>query len=76
MRIKLSELKMGESGRVVSLTGISVDIHKKLMAMGLLPNTTVTLVRSAPLGDPLQLKVREVNIAMRKKMAESIEVEK
>ena len=76
MRIKLSELKMGESGRVVSLTGISVDIRKKLMAMGLLPNTTVTLVRSAPLGDPLQLKVREVNIAMRKKMAESIEVEK
>lgn len=45
------------------------------MVMGLLPHTEITVVRLAPLGDPLQVRVRGVDIALRKKIAEDIEVE-
>ena len=45
------------------------------MVMGMLPNTPVSVIRVAPLGDPLQVRVRGVDIALRKQLAESIDVE-
>lgn len=74
--MKLSELKAGESGLIVALNELSIDIRKKLMVMGLLPNTQVTLIRRAPMGDPLQIEVRGVSIAMRESIAVAMEVEK
>lgn len=74
--MKLSELKAGESGLIVALNELSIDIRKKLMVMGLLPNTQVTLIRRAPMGDPLQIEVRGVSIAMRESIAAAVEVEK
>lgn len=74
--MKLSELKAGESGLIVALSELSVDIRKKLMVMGLLPNTQVTLIRRAPMGDPLQIEVRGGSIAMRESIAAAVEVEK
>ena len=44
--------------------------------MGLTEGVTVTLVRRAPLGDPLELKVRDFYLAIRSSAAEKIEVEK
>ncbi|MEK6213363.1 MAG: FeoA domain-containing protein, partial [Vibrio fluvialis] len=44
--------------------------------MGLLPNTQVTLIRRAPMGDPLQVEVRGVSIAVRESIAAAIDVEK
>ncbi|MGC9421787.1 MULTISPECIES: FeoA family protein [Vibrio] len=74
--MKLSELKVGESGLIVALNELSLDIRKKLMVMGLLPNTQVTLIRRAPMGDPLQIQVRGVSIAVRESIASAVEVEK
>jgi len=71
----LSQLKGGQSGRIISFNHLSNDVRKRLMVMGLLPRTTFTLVRRAPMGDPLQLEVRGVSIAVRESIAESIEVE-
>jgi ferrous iron transport protein A len=45
------------------------------MVMGVLPNTQVTLIRRAPMGDPLQISVRGVSVAIRKQLALQIEVE-
>jgi ferrous iron transport protein A len=45
------------------------------MVMGLLPNTEVTVIRRAPMGDPLQIEVRGVSLAVRQTIAQSIEVE-
>lgn len=50
-------------------------LEKKLMVMGLLPNTPVTLIRKAPMGDPLQVEIRGVSLAVRTKIADSIVVE-
>lgn len=74
--MKLSDLKAGESGLILALNDLSIDVRKKLMVMGLLPNTQVTLIRRAPMGDPLQLEVRGVSIAVRESIAAVIEVEK
>ena len=43
--------------------------------MGVLPGTTVTLIRTAPLGDPLEIKVRGYNLTLRKTEAEHVLVE-
>jgi len=47
----------------------------RLREMGVLPGTTVTLVRVAPLGDPIEIKVRGYNLTLRKSEAEFILVE-
>ncbi len=74
--MKLSDLKAGESGQILALNSLSADVRKKLMVMGLLPNTQVRLIRRAPMGDPLQVEVRGVSIAVRESIAASIDVEK
>ena len=43
--------------------------------MGVLPGTTVTLIRLAPLGDPLEIKVRGYNLTLRKTEADHVMVE-
>ncbi|MEJ2762650.1 FeoA family protein [Photobacterium sp. MCCC 1A19761] len=73
--MKLSELSCGKSGRVTAMSALPTATRKKLMVMGMLPNTEVTVVRLAPLGDPLQVRVRGVDMALRKQIAAAIDVE-
>ncbi|WP_394142295.1 ferrous iron transport protein A [Vibrio chagasii] len=72
--MKLSQLEQGKAASIVTLTGLTPEVRKKLMVMGMLPNTEVTLIRRAPMGDPLQVEVRGVSIAIRESIAEQIEV--
>ncbi|MBD0785093.1 ferrous iron transport protein A [Vibrio sp. Y2-5] len=74
--MKLSDLNDGDRGTVLTMNGLSNEVRKKLMVMGLLPNTEVTLIRRAPMGDPLQVEVRGISLAVRESIASSIEVEK
>lgn len=73
--MKLSEMACGIEGVVTGMSGLPTATRKKLMVMGVLPNTPISVVRIAPLGDPLQVRVRGVDIALRKQLAESICVE-
>lgn len=72
--MKLSNLPMGETAKVLSIKGNS-PITKRLMEMGVVPGVSVRLVKSAPFGDPLEIRVRGYNLAMRKSEAQTIEVE-
>ena len=47
----------------------------RLREMGLLAGTPVTLIRAAPLGDPLEIKIRGYHLTLRKSEAEQISVE-
>lgn len=76
MSMKLSELKSGETVKVTALNQLSTETRKRLMVMGVLPQTEITLVRRAPMGDPLQVEVRGVSVALRESIAASIEVER
>ncbi|KQA29031.1 FeoA family protein [Vibrio cholerae] len=74
--MKLSQMQAGERGIILALDGLSDTVRKKLMVMGLLPNTEVVLIRRAPMGDPLQVEVRGVSIALRENIAANIDVER
>lgn len=72
--MKLSELAVGASA-VVRDYPKSGPAFVRLREMGLLVGTRVTLVRTAPLGDPLELKFRGYHLTLRKSEAEHVEVE-
>ncbi|KHT45138.1 FeoA family protein [Vibrio sinaloensis] len=71
----LSELQQGQKAIITGFNELSIDVRKKLMVMGLLPQTSVTLIRRAPMGDPLQVEVRGVSLAVRENIAGAISVE-
>ncbi len=73
--MKLSDLKDGERAKVTAFTDLSSELKKKLMVMGLLPNTDIRVIRRAPMGDPLQVQVRGVSLAVRSNIASAIDVE-
>ena len=71
---KLSEMQPGERGAVVKVAG-DAEAARRLMEMGLMRGTAVEVVRRAPLGDPLEVKVRGFMLTLRRAEAEHIEVE-
>ena len=71
---KLSELVPGDRGRVVKVEG-DADAARRLMELGLMRGTTVEVIRLAPLGDPLEVRVRGFMLTLRRAEAEHIEVE-
>ncbi|WP_162046828.1 FeoA family protein [Vibrio taketomensis] len=73
--MQLSKLSQGQKATIVGFSELSNDVRKKLMIMGLLPNTEVKLIRFAPMGDPLQVEVRGVSVALRTNIADAILVE-
>lgn len=72
--LKLSRLALGASGRIKELPRAGTSFLR-LREMGLLPGTTVTLVRAAPLGDPIEIKVRGYHLSLRLEEAEQITLE-
>ena len=71
---KLSELPVGTQALVREFPKQG-SAFLRLREMGLMPGTSVTLVRTAPLGDPIEVKVRGYNLTLRKSEAEHILVE-
>lgn len=72
--VKLSLLAIGASAVVRDYPkGGSAFI--RLREMGLLPGARITLVRAAPMGDPLEIKIRSSHLTLRKSEAEHILVE-
>ena len=63
-------------GQVAEITSLACDRRttRRLMEMGLLPGTQVRVVRVAPLGDPLELKVRNYSLSVRRSEAARIAV--
>ena len=70
----VKDLRIGEKARVVKLYGEGA-VKRRIMDMGITKGTEVTLRKVAPLGDPLELRVRGYELSIRKSDAEMIEVE-
>ena len=71
---RLNELKRGEKGRIVKISG-GGGLHRRLLDMGLVSGSEVQMERIAPLGDPIEIKVKGYNLSLRKEEASSIQVE-
>ncbi len=69
----LANLPVGTSAKVVSVSGNNA-VTKRLMEMGVVPGVSVRVVKSAPFGDPIEIRVRGYSLAMRKSEADTIEV--
>ncbi|MDO8543139.1 MAG: FeoA family protein [Opitutaceae bacterium] len=72
--MKLSELPVGASAVVREFLN-SGAAFIRLREMGLLAGTPVTLIRAAPMGDPLEIKLRGYHLTLRKSEAEHVIVE-
>ena len=73
-RKTLDKLSIGESATIIAVGGAG-PLRCHLLDMGLIPRTVVTLTRMAPLGDPLELRLRGYTLTLRKEDAAMIEVE-
>ena len=70
----LGEMSVGMSGTIVNTSG-PVEIRRRLLEMGLLEGSVVTLVHEAPFGgDPIAVRVRGALLALRRNEANYIEV--
>jgi len=69
----LADLPLGQHAEITSIDCDRV-LSRRLMEMGLLPGTRVRLVRVAPLGDPIELRVRNYSLSVRRAEAAKIGV--
>ncbi|MGH9871204.1 MAG: FeoA family protein [Pyrinomonadaceae bacterium] len=63
----------GMSARVISIEGDSA-VSLRLMQMGVVPGVSISVVKSAPLGDPIQVRVRDYDLLLRRVEARTITV--
>lgn len=73
VRNTVTDLAIGKPARVVAVHGKG-RVSQRLLEMGVVPGTTIEVVKSAPFGDPIQIRIRGYNLAMRRSEAEVIEV--
>ncbi len=74
--MKLRDLKPGDKGKIVSFNKGNPEYRRRLFSLGALPNTEFEVARIAPLGDPIEIKVRGSFISVRKGEIDILEVEK
>lgn len=70
----LDRLEPGERGVILRLDGDHGAV-RRLMELGLVPGTRVEVLRRAPLGDPIELRLRDVHLSLRRSEAAFIHVE-
>lgn len=70
----LDKLTLGQEA-VITAVGGEGALRCRLLDMGLIPKTRVRVEKVAPLGDPLELRVRGYSLSLRKEDAGKIEVE-
>lgn len=67
----LKELGIGNSG-VVKKIGVTGPLKQRLLDMGITKGTRVKVIKIAPLGDPIEIEIRNYNLSVRKADAETI----
>ena len=70
----LRELTPGEHGRIISVGGEG-QLRQHFLDMGMIPGAIVSVVKYAPMGDPVELIVQGYKLTLRLADAEQIEVE-
>jgi ferrous iron transport protein A len=69
----LDQVAPGQRACVSRVTGAGA-LRRRLMDMGILPGVEIEVLRAAPMGDPLEYKLRGYHLSLRKAEAQQIEV--
>lgn len=70
----LANLAIGTEAKVKSIGGENTAVTRRLMEMGVVPGVSIRVVKTAPFGCPLEIRVRGYNLAIRRSEAQSIEL--
>ncbi|MDY4886418.1 MAG: FeoA family protein [Eubacteriales bacterium] len=70
----LDELRIGGSAVIKTVNGEGA-LRLRLLDMGLIPRTRVSMIKIAPMGDPMEIMVRGYELTLRREDAAKIEVE-
>ena len=70
----LRDLKVGQSG-IIRKNGTSGALKQRFMDMGITKGTLVKVLKIAPLGDPIEIEIRDYHLSIRKIDAQKIEIE-
>ncbi|MBK5967061.1 ferrous iron transport protein A [Thiocystis minor] len=76
MNETLKDFVVGDSGRVLGFQAGGGAYRRKLLSMGLTPGVEIQVTRVAPLGDPVELRVRGTSLSLRRDEASVLEVER
>jgi Fe2+ transport system protein FeoA len=76
MSAHLHDMAAGDRGRIIGLGDGDRGYREKLLAMGLTPGTEFTVLRLAPLGDPVEITVRGAALSLRRAEAQLLYVQK
>jgi Fe2+ transport system protein FeoA len=75
MEVKpLAELKPKEKGKIVKVKGIGA-VRRRILDMGVVPGAELEMERMAPLGDPVEIRIKGYHLSLRNFEAENIVVE-
>jgi ferrous iron transport protein A len=66
---------VGDRARVLGFTEGGKAYRRKLLSMGLTPGVEIAVIRMAPMGDPVEIRVRGFALSLRKDEAEALQVE-
>ena len=69
----LDQLPLGTSAKIAKITA-DPRTRRRLMEMGITPSATVEAIRWAPLGDPMDIKIRGYHLSLRREEAAAVEV--
>lgn len=72
---KLSDLKVGQKAKVLKLTEENKAIRRHLLDMGITRGVEITIKKIAPMGDPIDINLRDYELCIRKEDLSKIEVE-
>ena len=73
--VALNTLSTGDRGKVVGYAEGQKAYRSKLLSMGITPGTDFSVVRLAPLGDPVELEIRGYRLSLRKAESSVVMVE-
>ena len=73
--MQLKDMALGSTGRVKSMNTSTPEYRRRLLMLGVTPGSTLEVIRVAPLGDPIELRIRGCLITVRKDEAEILDIE-
>lgn len=73
--MKLKDMKINESGVVTGYAAGERTYRQQLLRMGLTRGTDFTVIRRAPLGDPIEIELKGFRLTLRKNEADALEVD-
>jgi ferrous iron transport protein A len=76
METTLKALRVGDCGKITGFEQTGRAYRKRLLAMGLTPGTPFSITRFAPMGDPVEIKIRGFSLTLRKDEAAALLIEK